>query len=705
MQAAGLRDDLGGAPMLGWFVETTLVATCLAAVAAVAGRLWSLRPTIRHALWLVVLIKLATPPVVHWPWPAPWGDLSRLVVSTPAAGTSAPAVKSVIARTCPTPCAPVIQPATLVAIAGQSGADPSETEMETEPGACRMVTVSNHPHVAAGTPPGLRVQLPPWLPQALIFSWLVVTALLGAGQAHRIVRFRRRLRSALPAPDELVDEAERIGIWLGVRVPELLVVPDFGTPLLWCLGQPKLILPTHLVKTLDRDGWRGILIHELAHLRRGDHWVSRLELVAGLVWWWNPLYWWTRARLDAEAELACDAWVVWALPKQRITYAEALFNICSTLSLAGPPAPALGAAGSGRFFERRLTMILHEHVPCRLSPVGVLIACFLALFALPSWSPAKPASPHPDREPAHAALASADGSGFAVAIVDDDDDDDDDDDADDDDDDADDDDDDDDRAAARAKAREARAKAQADREKARAERGRARSDREKARAAAGSDKKPGRNFEKEMDEIGEKIGKEIESKFGPDFEKKMEELGERIGKEIESKFGPDFEKKMEALGKEMEGKFGPGSEFEKKMKAFGKEMEAKFGPGSEFEQKMKTLGKEMEGKFGPGSDFEKRMKALGNEMESKFGPDSEFTKKLKEQHGAGAPAEKVTSRPRASTSASPRSEATRPRSAASAAPAARNRARERRIAALEEQIRKLAEELKALRDDDDRSDN
>ena len=133
--------------------------------------------------------------------------------------------------------------------------------------------------------------------------------------------------------------------------------------MLWCLGRPKLLLPCHLIKSLEASRWRGILAHELAHLRRGDHWVGRLELAAGLVWWWNPLYWLARRRLDAEAELACDAWVVWALPDDRLTYAEVLFQICSEFSLAGSPAPALGVAGSGRFFERRLTMILRDRRP------------------------------------------------------------------------------------------------------------------------------------------------------------------------------------------------------------------------------------------------------------------------------------------------------------------------------------------------------
>ena len=93
------------------------------------------------------------------------------------------------------------------------------------------------------------------------------------------------------------------------------------------------------------------------------------------------------------------------------------------------------------------------------------------------------------------------------------------------------------------------------------------------------------------------------SKFGPgsDFEKKMEQLGEKIGKEMEAKFGPALSsrRRWKAFGKEMEAKFGPGSEFEKKMEAFGKEMEAKFGPGSDFEKKMKGLGEEMESEVRP----------------------------------------------------------------------------------------------------------
>ena len=114
--------------------------------------------------------------------------------------------------------------------------------------------------------------------------------------------------------------------------------------------------------------------------------MGRIELIAGLLWWWNPLYWLTCRRLDAEAELACDAWVVWALPHERLDYAEVLVHVCSEFSRAGTSSPALGVAGSGRFFERRLCMILYERATCRVSPPVLLAAALLALLALPSWT-------------------------------------------------------------------------------------------------------------------------------------------------------------------------------------------------------------------------------------------------------------------------------------------------------------------------------
>ncbi len=62
--------------MLGWFAETTLVAAALAAVAALVGRARPIGPTARHILWLAVLVKLLTPPLVTWPWASALRDMA-----------------------------------------------------------------------------------------------------------------------------------------------------------------------------------------------------------------------------------------------------------------------------------------------------------------------------------------------------------------------------------------------------------------------------------------------------------------------------------------------------------------------------------------------------------------------------------------------------------------------------------------------------
>ena len=100
----------------------------------------------------------------------------------------------------------------------------------------------------------------------------------------------------------------RIGRRLDVRVPAIRVVPGLGTPLLWCLGRPVLLVPDDLLATLDRGRWPAILAHELAHLRRVDPGSAGSNWSPGWSGGGTRSTRLTRSRLDFEAELACDAW-------------------------------------------------------------------------------------------------------------------------------------------------------------------------------------------------------------------------------------------------------------------------------------------------------------------------------------------------------------------------------------------------------------
>src|SRR3954454_22634394 len=54
--------------MLWWTFQNLVIATVLATLVWLGCRSGRVGPVGRHALWLVVLIKLLTPPLVVWPW-------------------------------------------------------------------------------------------------------------------------------------------------------------------------------------------------------------------------------------------------------------------------------------------------------------------------------------------------------------------------------------------------------------------------------------------------------------------------------------------------------------------------------------------------------------------------------------------------------------------------------------------------------------
>ncbi len=651
-------------PLARWAAETTLVASALALLAHLVARVSAPAPAVKHLLWLVVLIKLMTPPLIHWPWSRPIDLLATTRVEESS-------IEIDLADYAP---ASSLDPAHPGDPAASIDTDSTLTRPAFEalgvidPGADGAASMS------AARPKKPRLSGVNWpSPASCVFSaWLVGSLVVGANQMRRIARFRRTLRDAEPAPDWLIDEAERIGRRMAVGVPRIEVVEHLATPLLWCLGRPVLLVPAALLKSLESERWQGILAHELAHLRRGDQWVGRLELLASVAWWWNPLYWLARRRIDLEAELACDAWVLWALPEGRIEYAESLICIATSPVPVRPVMPSLGVAGAGRTLERRLIMILRERVAREATFPSLMAAGLLAAMAVPSWTLAD--SPAPSTDPTAVVILQDTPKPAAPPAT------------------TDDDDDEDDPKPAK--------KAVKAKPKVRVEIG-VKGDVKSAPKERASGEARDPELEKKMELLGEKIAKEMEEKFGPEFQKKME----LMGKDIEFKFGPEFQKKMELMGKDMEAKFGP--EFQKKMELLGKEMEEIFGPNSEFVREMMTLGERLAREIG--SDLDQKLKRTAKVKEK-----TEAAKERVETARAKVETarEKVeTARARVGAMAKAKADATRARVERMPAPAKAKSdedRRTRRIEALEERIeglKKELEKLKAENDDEDEDEN
>ena len=231
-------------------------------------------------------------------------------------------------------------------------------------------------------------------------TWIAGTLATFGIAAVRVRRFGRLLREARPAPRDVLDRVGELAGRLGLsRPPEVRMTPGAVSPMLWAPGcRPLLIVPDDLWERLDEARRDTLLVHELAHLKRRDHWVRGLELLATGLYWWHPVVWWSRRALHEAEEQCCDAWVVWAIPGAARTYAEALLDTVDFLSGAEPSVPwAASGLGHVRHLKRRLVMILNGTTPRALSWSGILATlglCAAMLPLSPSW-----ADEPPDPEP------------------------------------------------------------------------------------------------------------------------------------------------------------------------------------------------------------------------------------------------------------------------------------------------------------------
>jgi beta-lactamase regulating signal transducer with metallopeptidase domain len=359
--------------MLWWLAQNAVLAGLLAVLVALACRLGRFRPAVRHALWLVVLLKLVTPPGIAWPGLT----LSLEREPDPQAQAEPPEEPPPMTYQLPTPL-----PQDLIV---------SFTAVEDSPAApeqsAPVAIEETSPAAPAVEPPAVVAwQWPEWLAPFALRVILLGAAAMAVLQLVRIARFRRLLARGQSASSDLSADVEEIAARLAVRAPEVRILPGIASPLVCGLGRPLLLWPEGLSDRLSPECHRAVLVHELAHLRRRDHWVAWLQTLAGCVWWWNPVYWYVTRQLSRNAELACDAWVIAALPKARRAYAEALLAVAGRMSRTAALAPAVGMSGSRRDFERRLIMVMRDSVPCKAPVLGLVAIGVLALAVLPGLS-------------------------------------------------------------------------------------------------------------------------------------------------------------------------------------------------------------------------------------------------------------------------------------------------------------------------------
>src|ERR1035441_4971653 len=72
------------------------------------------------------------------------------------------------------------------------------------------------------------------------------------------------------------------------------------------LWKRTIILPAWALRELAAEDLNVILLHEFAHLRRGDDWTNLIQKIVRGLFFFHPAVWWIDSRLSVEREMACD---------------------------------------------------------------------------------------------------------------------------------------------------------------------------------------------------------------------------------------------------------------------------------------------------------------------------------------------------------------------------------------------------------------
>jgi beta-lactamase regulating signal transducer with metallopeptidase domain len=232
----------------------------------------------------------------------------------------------------------------------------------------------------------------PRQPSAIAAPWLIVGSAWLAGAVLLLarlmgvsVRLHARLRSLPPITSPaLIDLLRQCAVEVGLRSPpRLLRSAAGGSPALVGWWRPAMLLPSDLVADEPplAPAMRLLVLHELTHQLRRDVAVNWLLSVLAAVHWFNPVLWWSFARIRADRELACDAAVLERARDagERRAYGRLMLKLvveaCARPDL---PAGAVGIGEGARQIKRRLAMIIDPRRPSR--PAS-LLAASLALAA------------------------------------------------------------------------------------------------------------------------------------------------------------------------------------------------------------------------------------------------------------------------------------------------------------------------------------
>ncbi len=297
-------------------------------------------PQLRYALWSLILIKLLLPPTLSLP--------SGIV----------PELRPVICQAfrLMNSDKPAKEKPVAIADFGLQIADLSrETDSQIEimnlqslgTGISDDRSEISNSELAAAPHSTFRIPQFAWQVYAML-AWLAGTSILGIWLFLRLHSLCGRhaypaAAASLPQSfyNQMADCANRLGLR---RVPRVVVTKRLASPAVFGAIRPVLLMPKGYLSKLSRRDTEHMLLHELAHVKRGDLIMHSLYMLLQISYWYNPLLWLVRRQMHHLRELSCDATVANLLRERTTAYRQTLLETARRL-LSTSVEPGLGLLG------------------------------------------------------------------------------------------------------------------------------------------------------------------------------------------------------------------------------------------------------------------------------------------------------------------------------------------------------------------------
>ncbi len=367
-------------PFLQWLWQTTLIASLVICLILVVQRSLGHRlgPRWSHALWLVLLVRMAVP------W-APQSRISLLHLLPSSVRQAQPPAMSTLTEQDPGFHSAAVSDAAKTATLQE--ATPSPSVQKAAPPRPRTLA-------EAERSPG-----PPFLPLGRILPllWLAGAALVGAYLFASHFALWRIVKRERPLVDQSTLELfEECKTQMGIQTLVAAVPSDqVASPALFGFVRPRLLLPRQMLDTASRDEMRYVFLHELAHLRRHDIYLAWVASLLQVLHWFNPLVWFAFHRMRIDREMACDALVLAYTGEQESQeYGRAIVALLQRLSRSRPLPAMAGILETKSQLKRRIAMIARfKNNSYRWSPLAVTLVVVLSCASLPDAGSRKAAQP------------------------------------------------------------------------------------------------------------------------------------------------------------------------------------------------------------------------------------------------------------------------------------------------------------------------